>query len=156
MRDLAGEHLAAAADQGTLRPVFDETWVDRVTAMLHACPIADEKLSGEIGTPLFTRTHDPGPRGRLRGCRRDGRKAARQSSPDHLHGPDRHHVAYLVTKDTADGAKALIGLGLLALGVGIASSTLRPSTNRLTWTHSEPPLSGEHSTSRTCPRSWLR
>jgi hypothetical protein len=38
MRDLAGEHLAAAADQGTLRPVFDETWVDRVTAMLHACP----------------------------------------------------------------------------------------------------------------------
>jgi hypothetical protein len=76
MRDLAGEHLAAAADQGTLRPVFDETWVDRVTAMLHACPIADEKLSGEIGTPLFTRTHDPGPRGRLRGCRRDGRKAA--------------------------------------------------------------------------------
>jgi hypothetical protein len=56
MRDLAGEHLAAAADQGTPRPVFDETWVDRVAATLDACPIADEKLSGEIGTPQFTRT----------------------------------------------------------------------------------------------------
>jgi hypothetical protein len=30
-------------------------------------------------------------------------------------------AAYLVTKDTAGGAKALIWLGLLALGVGIAS-----------------------------------
>jgi len=28
LQSWAGEHLAAAAVQGTLRPVFDETWVD--------------------------------------------------------------------------------------------------------------------------------
>ena len=56
LQSWAGEHLAEAAHAGSLRPVFDEMWVGRVAATLNSCPIADEKLDGEIGTPLFTRT----------------------------------------------------------------------------------------------------
>jgi patatin-related protein len=121
LQSWAGEHLAAAADQGTLRPVFDETWVDRVAATLDACPIADEKLSGEIGTPLFTRTVTQALAVATGAATATGGKPPATLAPTISMARTVTTAAYLVTKDTAGGAKALIWLGLLALGVGIAS-----------------------------------
>lgn len=117
----AGEHLAAAADQGTRRPVFDETWVDRVAATLDACPIADEKLSGEIGSPLFTRTVTQALAVATEAATATSGKPPATLAPSISMARTVTTAAYLVTKDTAGGAKALIWLGLLALGVGIAS-----------------------------------
>ena len=117
----AGEHLAAAADQGTLRPVFDETWVDRVAATLDACPIAEEKLSGEIGTPLFTRTVTQALAVATEATTATSGKPPATLAPTISMARTVTTAAYLVTKDTAGGAKALIWLGLLALGVGVAS-----------------------------------
>ena len=117
----AGEDLAAAADQGTLRPVFDETWIDRVAATLDTCPIAAEKLSGEIGTPLFTRTVTQALAVATEAATATEGKPPATLAPTISMARTVTTAAYLVTKDTAGGAKALIWLGLLALGVGIAS-----------------------------------
>ena len=121
LQSWAGEHLAAAADQGTLRPVFDETWVDRVAAILDACPIADEKLSGEIGTPLFTRTATQALAVGIKAATATTGKPPATLAPTISMARTVTTAAYLVTKESAGGAKALIWLGLLALGVGIAS-----------------------------------
>ena len=120
LKGWAGEHLAAAAGQGTLRPVFDETWVDRVAATLGACPIADEKLSGDIGTPLFTRTVTQALAVATEAATATGGKPPATLAPTISMARTVTTAAYLVTKN-AGGAKALIWLGLLALGVGIAS-----------------------------------
>jgi hypothetical protein len=117
----AGEDLAAAADQGTLRPVFDKTWIGRVAATLDACPIADEKLSDEIGTPLFTRTVTQALAVATEAATATEGKPPATLAPTISMARTVTTAAYLVTKDTAGGAKALIWLGLLALGVGIAS-----------------------------------
>ena len=121
LQSWAGEHLAAAARQGPLRPAFGEAWVGRVAATLSTCPIADETLNGEIGTPLFTRTVTQA----LAVATEAG--TATSGKPPATLAPAISTVrtvttaAYLVTKGTGGGAKALIWLGLLALGVGIAS-----------------------------------
>ena len=121
LQSWAGEHLAAAADQGTLRPVFDETWVDRAAATLDACPIADEKLSGEIGTPLFTRTATQALAVATEAATATTGKPPATLAPTISMARTVTTAAYLVSKESAGGAKALIWLGLLALGVGIAS-----------------------------------
>ena len=117
----AGEDLAAAADQGTRRPVFNETWIGRVAATLDTCPIADEKLSDEIGTPLFTRTVTQALAVATEAATATEGKPPATLAPTISMARTVTTAAYLVTKDTAGGAKALIWLGLLALGVGIAS-----------------------------------
>jgi patatin-related protein len=121
LQSWAGEHLAAAAHKGTARPVFDETWVDRVAATLDACPIADEKLSGEIGTPLFTRTATQALAVATEAATATTGKPPATLAPTITMARTVTTAAYLVTKESAGGAKALIWLGLLALGVGIAS-----------------------------------
>lgn len=121
LQSWAGEHLAAAAGQGTLRPVFDETWVDRAAATLDACPIADEKLSGEIGTPLFTRTATQALAVATEAATATTGKPPATLAPTITMARTVTTAAYLVTKESAGGAKALIWLGLLALGIGIAS-----------------------------------
>ena len=117
----AGEDLAAAADQGTLRPVFDDAWIGRVAATLDTCPIAAETLSGEIGTPLFTRTVTQALAVATEAATATTGKPPATLAPTISMARTVTTAAYLVTKDTAGGAKALIWLGLLALGVGIAS-----------------------------------
>ncbi len=117
----AGEDLAAAADQGTRRPVFNETWIGRVAATLDTCPIAAEKLSDEIGTPLFTRTVTQALAVATEAATATEGKPPATLAPTISMARTVTTAAYLVTKDTAGGAKALIWLGLLALGVGIAS-----------------------------------
>ncbi len=117
----AGENLAAAARQGSLRPVFDETWVGRVSATLNSCPIADEKLDGEIGTPLFNRTVTQALAVTTEAGTATSGKPPATLAPAISTARTVTTAAYLVTKGTGAGAKTLIWLGLLALGIGIAS-----------------------------------
>ena len=121
LQSWAGEHLAEAASTGSLRPVFDEMWVGRVAATLNSCPIADEKLDGEIGTPLFTRTVTQALAVATEAGTATTGKPPATLAPAISAARTVTTAAYLVTKGTGGGAKALIWLGLLALGVGIAS-----------------------------------
>ena len=121
LQSWAGEQLAAAARQGPLRPAFGEAWVGRVAATLSTCPIADETLSGEIGTPLFTRTVTQALAVATQAGTATSGKPPATLAPAISTARTVTTAAYLVTKGTGGGAKALIWLGLLALGVGIAS-----------------------------------
>ena len=121
LQSWAGEHLAEAAHTGSLRPVFDEMWVGRVAATLDSCPIADEKLDGEIGTPLFTRTVTQALAVATEAGTATSGKPPATLAPAISAARTVTTAAYLVTKGTGGGAKTLIWLGLLALGVGIAS-----------------------------------
>ena len=121
LQSWAGEQLAAAARQGPLRPAFGEAWVSRVAATLSTCPIADETLSGEIGTPLFTRTVTQALAVATEAGTATSGKPPATLAPAISTARTVTTAAYLVTKGTGGGAKALIWLGLLAFGVGIAS-----------------------------------
>ena len=121
LQSWAGEHLAAAARQGPLRPAFGEAWIGRVAATLSTCPIADETFSGEIGTPLFTRTVTQALAVATEAGTATSGKPPATLAPAISTARTVTTAAYLVTKGTGGGAKALIWLGLLALGVGIAS-----------------------------------
>lgn len=121
LQSWAGERLAAAAGQETVQPGPGEAWIDRVAATLDACPVAGEKLSGEFGTPLFTRTAT-----QALAVATEAATATSGKPPAPLAAATSlartvTTAAYLVTKVTAGGARALTWLGLLALGVGIAS-----------------------------------
>ncbi len=117
----AGERLAAAARDGSLRPSFDEAWVTRVAQTLRTCPIPDEKLDGEIGTPLFTRTVTQALAVATAAGTATNAKPPATLAPAISTARTVTTAAYLVTKTTGGGAKTLIWLGLFALGIGIAS-----------------------------------
>lgn len=117
----AGEHLAAAAHDGSLRPSFDEAWVSRVAETLRTCPIPDEKLDGEVGTPLFTRTVTQALAVATAAGTATTAKPPATLAPTFSTARTVTTAAYLVTKGTGGGAKALILLGLAALGIGIFS-----------------------------------
>jgi len=121
LQSWAGEHLAAAAQQGLQRPVFDEAWVGRVAATLRSCPIPDEKLQGEAGTPLFTRTVTQALAVTTAAGTATSGKPPATLAPAISTARTATTAAYLVTARTGAGARTLIALGLLGLGVGIAA-----------------------------------
>jgi hypothetical protein len=117
----AGGRLAAAARNGSQRPSFGEAWVGRVAETLRTCPISDEKLDGEVGTPLFTRTVTQALAVATAACTTTNAKPPATLAPTFSTARTVTTAAYLVTKGTGGGAKALILLGLAALGIGIFS-----------------------------------
>jgi len=83
----------------------------RGVVTLDACPIADEKPSDEIGTPLFTRTVIQALAVATEAATvTDGKPPATLASSISMTRTVTT-AAYLVTEDTAGGAKALIWLG---------------------------------------------
>lgn len=121
LQSWAGEQLAAGPRAGTERPVFDDTWVGRVAGTLQSCPIPDEKLSGEVGTPLFTRTVTQALAVVTAAGTATSGKPPATLAPTFSTARTVTTAAYLVTKGTGGGARTLIELGMLGLGVGIAS-----------------------------------
>ena len=121
LQSWAGQKFAAAARDGAQRPVLDEAWVNRVAGTLATCPIPDERIDGEIGTPLFTRTVTQALAVATAAGTTTSDKPPATLAPAFSTARTVTTAAYLVTRGARAGAKTLIWLGLLALGVGIAS-----------------------------------
>jgi patatin-related protein len=121
LQSWAGKKFAAAARDGAQRPVLDEAWVNRVAETLPTCPIPDERIDGEISTPLFTRTVTQALAVATAAGTTTSEKPPATLAPAFSTARTVTTAAYLVTRETRAGAKTLIWLGLLALGVGIAS-----------------------------------
>jgi patatin-related protein len=125
LQSWAGQKFAAAARDGAQRPVLDEAWVNRVAQTLPTCPIPDERIDGEVGTPLFTRTVTQALAVATAAGTTTSGKPPASLAPAFSTARTVTTAAYLVTRGARAGAKTLIWLGLLALGVGIASMFVR-------------------------------
>jgi patatin-related protein len=99
----------------------DDTWVNRVAATLPACPIPNERLDKEVGTPLFTRTVTQTLAVATAAGTTTRRKPPVSLAPAISTARTATATAYLATRETHGDGKRLIWLGLLALGIGIAS-----------------------------------
>jgi patatin-related protein len=99
----------------------DDTWVNRVAATLPACPIPDERLDGEVGTPLFTRTVTQTLAVATAAGTTTRRKPPVSLAPAISTARTATATAYLATRETHGDGKRLVWFGLLALGIGIAS-----------------------------------
>jgi patatin-related protein len=116
----AGRQLPAADQAGPPGPV-DGAWVNRVAATLPDCPIPAERLDGEVGTPLFTRTVTQTLAVATAAGTTTKRKAPVSLAPAISTARTATATAYLATRETNGDGKRLVWLGLLALGIGIAS-----------------------------------
>jgi patatin-related protein len=116
----AGRRLPATAQQESAAPV-DETWVNSVSATLPACPIPDERLDQEVGTPLFTRTVTQTLAVATAAGTTTERKPPVSLAPAISTARTATATAYLATRETHGDGKRLVWFGLLALGIGIAS-----------------------------------
>jgi hypothetical protein len=116
----AGRRLPATAQAGPAAPV-DETWVNSVAATLPACPIPDERLDQEVGTPLFTRTVTHTLAVATAAGTTTKRKPPVSLTPAISTARTATATAYLATRETHGDGKRLVWFGLLALGIGIAS-----------------------------------
>jgi patatin-related protein len=116
----AGRPLPATDHTGPPGPV-DGAWVNRVAATLPACPIPAERLDGEVGTPLFTRTVTQTLAVATAAGTTTKKKPPVSLAPAISTARTATATAYLATRETKGDGKRLAWLGLLALGIGIAS-----------------------------------
>jgi patatin-related protein len=115
----AADGLPASAQGGSVGP--DGAWVNRVAATLPACPIPDERLNGEVGTPLFTRTVTHTLAVATAAGTTTKRKPPVSLAPAISTARTATSTAYLATRETGGDGKRLVWFGLLALGIGVAS-----------------------------------
>jgi patatin-related protein len=117
---VAGRSLPAA-DGAAPAGAADGAWVDRVAATLPGCPIPAERLDGEVGTPLFTRTVTQTLAVATAAGTTTKRKPPISLAPAISTARTATTSAYVATRETNGDGKRLVWLGLLALGIGIAS-----------------------------------
>jgi patatin-related protein len=116
----AAAGLPTTAQTGPAGPVGD-AWVNRVAATLPACPIPAERLDQEVGTPLFTRTVTQTLAVATAAGTTTKRKPPVSLAPAISTARTATATAYLATRETHGDGKRLVWLGLLAVGIGIAS-----------------------------------
>jgi patatin-related protein len=116
----AAEGLPATALAGSASP-DDDAWVGRVAATLPTCPVPAERLGNEVGTPLFTRTVTHTLAVATAAGTTTKRKPPVSLAPAISTARTATATAYMATRETSGDGRRLVWLGLLAVGVGIAS-----------------------------------